>query len=66
MIGRCASRVSLYATSKETVMRSVILAIGAVLLTGVISAGNAGAQQSGFKRTVIQQGDLSMAGHEAP
>ena len=46
-------------------MRSVILAIAAVLLAGVIGADNAGAQQSGFKRTVIQQGDLSMAGHES-
>lgn len=46
-------------------MRSAILPIAAVLLAGVIGAGNAGAQQSGFKRTVIQQGDLSVAGHES-
>jgi quercetin dioxygenase-like cupin family protein len=46
-------------------MRSAILAIAVLLLTSVIGAGHAGAQQSGFKRTVIQQGDLSMAGHEA-
>jgi len=46
-------------------MRSTILAIAAILFAGVIGAGNAGAQQSGFKRTVLQQGDLSMAGHES-
>jgi quercetin dioxygenase-like cupin family protein len=46
-------------------MRSASLAIAAVVLTGVIGAGTVGAQQSGFKRTVIQQGDLSMAGHES-
>jgi quercetin dioxygenase-like cupin family protein len=46
-------------------MRSGSLAIAAVVLTGVIGAGTVGAQQSGFKRTVLQQGDLSMAGHES-
>jgi quercetin dioxygenase-like cupin family protein len=46
-------------------MRAAIMAIAAVLLTVAICAGNAGAQQSGFKRTVLQQGDLSMAGHES-
>src|SRR5262245_66136997 len=46
-------------------MRTAIMAIAAILLTGAIGAGNAGAQQSGFKRTVLQQSDLSMAGHEA-
>jgi len=46
-------------------MRSTILAIAAILFAGVIGAGNADAQQSGFKRTVLQQGDLSMAGHES-
>lgn len=46
-------------------MRSTNLAIAAILFAGVIGAGNAGAQQSGFKRTVLQQGDLSMAGHES-
>jgi quercetin dioxygenase-like cupin family protein len=46
-------------------MRSASLAIAAVVLTGVIGAGTVGAQQSGFKRTVLQQGDLSMAGHES-
>jgi len=43
-------------------MRRVFTAIAAILLIGV---GVAAAQQSGFKRTVIQQGDLSIAGHEA-
>ena len=43
-------------------MRAAIVVTAAVLLTGAIGAG---AQQSGFKRTVLQQGDLSMAGHEA-
>lgn len=46
-------------------MRSASLAVATVVLTGVIGAGTVGAQQSGFKRTVIQQGDLSMAGHES-
>jgi quercetin dioxygenase-like cupin family protein len=46
-------------------MRSAIPAIAAILIAGVIGTGNAGAQQIGFKRTVIQQGDLSMAGHES-
>ena len=41
-------------------MRAARAVIAAVLLTAV-----AGAQQSGFKRTVIQQGDLSIAGREA-
>jgi quercetin dioxygenase-like cupin family protein len=45
---------------KEILMRAARAAIAAVLLTAV-----AGAQQSGFKRTVIQQGDLSIAGREA-
>ena len=46
--------------AKESVMRRAFTAIAAVLLTGGVAA-----QQSGFKRTVIQQGDLSIAGHEA-
>jgi quercetin dioxygenase-like cupin family protein len=46
-------------------MKSASLAIASVVLTGVIGAGTIGAQQSGFKRTVLQQGDLSMAGHES-
>jgi quercetin dioxygenase-like cupin family protein len=46
-------------------MKSASLAIALVVLTGVIGAGTVGAQQSGFKRTVLQQGDLSMAGHES-
>jgi quercetin dioxygenase-like cupin family protein len=46
-------------------MRSASLAIAMVVLTGVIGTGAVGAQQSGFKRTVLQQGDLSMAGHES-
>jgi quercetin dioxygenase-like cupin family protein len=46
-------------------MKAVIMAAAAILLAGVIGTGNAGAQQSGFKRTVLQQGDLSMAGHES-
>jgi quercetin dioxygenase-like cupin family protein len=46
-------------------MKSTSLAIASVVLTGVIGAGTVGAQQSGFKRTVLQQGDLSMAGHES-
>ena len=46
-------------------MRAVIMATTAILLTGALGAGTAGAQQSGFKRTVLQQGDLSVAGHES-
>jgi quercetin dioxygenase-like cupin family protein len=46
-------------------MRAVFMAIAAILLAGGIGAENAGAQQSGFTRTVLQQGDLSMAGHES-
>jgi quercetin dioxygenase-like cupin family protein len=46
-------------------MRLAILATATLLLTGLIGASTAGAQQSGFKRTVIQQGDLSIAGHES-
>jgi len=55
----------LNAITKETVMEAAIMAAAAILLAGVIGIGNAGAQQSGFKRTVLQQGDLSMAGHES-
>ena len=43
-------------------MRAVIMATTAILLTGALGAG---AQQSGFKRTVLQQGDLSVVGHES-
>jgi quercetin dioxygenase-like cupin family protein len=46
-------------------MRAVIMATAAILLTGALGVGPAGAQQSGFKRTVLQQGDLSVAGHES-
>ena len=46
-------------------MRAVIMATTAILLTGALGAGTAGAKQSGFKRTVLQQGDLSVAGHES-
>ena len=46
-------------------MRAAIMATAAILLAGAIGAGSAVAQQSGFKRTVLQQGDLSMAGHES-
>jgi hypothetical protein len=53
------------AITKETVMKAAIMAAAAILLAGVIGTSNAGAQQSGFKRTVLQQGDLSMAGHES-
>ena len=41
-------------------MRAAHVAIAAVILTA-----GAGAQQSSFKRTVLQQGDLSIAGREA-
>src|SRR5262245_4970256 len=47
---------------RSSAMRRVFTAIAAILLIGV---GVAAAQQSGFQRTVIQQGDLSIAGHEA-
>ena len=40
-------------------MRSVILTVTAFVLTGTIAA-----QQPAFKRTVLQQGDLSAAGRE--
>jgi len=46
-------------------MRRATLSLAAILLTGIVGIVNAGAQQSGFKRTVIQQGDLSIAGHES-
>jgi len=46
-------------------MRAVIMATAAILLTGALGAGTTSAQQSGFKRTVLQQGDLSVAGHES-
>ena len=42
-------------------MRTTALAIAAVAFAGVIGT----AQQTGFTRTVIQRGDLSMVGHEA-
>jgi quercetin dioxygenase-like cupin family protein len=41
------------------------MVIAVILFAGAVGAGNAGAQQSGFKRTVLQQGDLSIAGHES-
>jgi quercetin dioxygenase-like cupin family protein len=40
-------------------MRAVILTVAAFALTGVLAA-----QQPAFKRTVLQQGDISVAGHE--
>jgi quercetin dioxygenase-like cupin family protein len=61
MIGPLVQRVDI----KESVMRRATLSFAAILLTGIVGIVNAGAQQSGFKRTVIQQGDLSIAGHEA-
>ena len=49
-------------------MRATILTIATLVLAGIIVSGGSngvGAQQAGFKRTVIQQGDLSVAGHES-
>jgi quercetin dioxygenase-like cupin family protein len=49
-------------------MKATTLAIATLVVAGIIVSGGApgvGAQQAGFKRTVLQQGDLSMAGHEA-
>jgi quercetin dioxygenase-like cupin family protein len=40
-------------------MRAVILTVAAFALTGVLAA-----QQPAFKRTVLQQSDISVAGHE--
>jgi quercetin dioxygenase-like cupin family protein len=40
-------------------MRAVTLALVAFVLTGVLVA-----QQPAFKRTVLQQSDISVAGHE--
>jgi quercetin dioxygenase-like cupin family protein len=40
-------------------MRAVTLALVAFVLTGVLAA-----QQPSFKRTVLQQSDISVAGHE--
>jgi quercetin dioxygenase-like cupin family protein len=47
-------------TEKEFTVRAVIVTLVAVVLTAVV-----GAQQPTFKRTVLQQGDISVAGHEA-
>ena len=44
-------------------MKAVSMAIAAVV-TIAIGAGYVNAQQTGFKRTVLQQQDLSVAGHE--
>ncbi|HEY2849492.1 MAG TPA: cupin domain-containing protein [Gemmatimonadaceae bacterium] len=40
-------------------MRAVILTVAALAFTGALAP-----QQPAFKRTVLQQGDLSVAGHE--
>jgi quercetin dioxygenase-like cupin family protein len=40
-------------------MRSITLAIAALALTGIVAA-----QQPAFKRTVLQQSDISVPGHE--
>lgn len=40
-------------------MRAVIMTVAAFALTGVLAA-----QQPAFKRTVLQQSDISVAGHE--
>ncbi len=40
-------------------MRAVILTVAAFALTGMLAA-----QQPAFKRTVLQQSDISVAGHE--
>src|SRR5215471_4547261 len=40
-------------------MRAIILTVVGFALTGILAA-----QQPAFKRTVLQQGDISVAGHE--
>ena len=40
-------------------MRAVIMTVAAFALTGALAA-----QQPAFKRTVLQQSDISVAGHE--
>ena len=40
-------------------MRAAILTVVGFALTGILAA-----QQPAFKRTVLQQGDISVAGHE--
>lgn len=42
-------------------MKTVVLVAGTLALAGIIGS----AQTPGFKRTVLQQGDLSAAGREA-
>ena len=46
-----------------TVRKGTIVAVTALALVGIIAA--ASAQQPAFKRTVLQQGDISVAGREA-
>jgi quercetin dioxygenase-like cupin family protein len=50
-------------SDQETTVNATRVTILALALTGIVAA--AGAQQPTFKRTVLQQGDLSVAGHEA-
>ena len=44
-------------------MRAAVVMVGAVVVAGIVVGVSA--QQAGFKRTVLQQGDLSVAGREA-
>ena len=44
-------------------MRAAIVTVVALGVAGIVAG--VGAQQTGFKRTVLQQGDLSIAGREA-
>src|SRR5882762_6079392 len=47
---------------KETPMKRTVLILVTLAVAGIVAS--VGAQQAGFKRTVLQQGDLSMPGRE--
>jgi quercetin dioxygenase-like cupin family protein len=52
-------RTELYTLLKESAMRAVALTVIAFVFTGVLTA-----QQPAFKRTVLQQSDISVPGRE--
>src|SRR4051794_39007602 len=57
---RCRSRAFDRLLSEENHMRTITLVVVALALTSVLAA-----QQPAFTRTVLQQGDVSIAGREA-
>src|ERR1019366_3894397 len=56
---RCARRARRSPVSEGDTMRAITVTVVAFVLAGVLAA-----QQPTFKRTVLQQADISVPGHE--